>query len=100
MYGPRLMEFKQTMEPAKKLFTEEIKEFTKQYDFLGKMTIEEEPDIETLDYIYSFKILNGTPQEKLDSAHHEIFTHMKRFSKEKGIYDFYLNSIIWLNRGD
>ncbi len=96
MYGSRLMEFKRSMEPAKKIFTEEIKEFTKRYDFLGDMTIEEEPDLETLDYIFIFEVLNGTSKDKVDSTLVEIYDHMEEFTKENGIHEFYMNMAIFL----
>lgn len=91
-----LMKFQRSMEPAKKIYTDEIAKFTEKFDFLGEMTILEEPDIATMDYIYSFKAFNGTSREKLDSTLLEIYNHMEKFSKAKGIDEFCKNTIIWL----
>ena len=96
MYGPRLMEFVRSMEPAKEMFTAEILEFAKQYDFLGEMTIDEMPDLETLDYLYTFEVLNGTSKEKVDSTLVEIYDYMEDFTKKNGIYEFFLNMAIFL----
>lgn len=82
------------MEPAKELYTNEIKEFAKKYDALGEMTLKERPDIDTVDYIYSFEKLNGVSQEKFDLIHEEIYSHMQQFSKEHNIQEFYTNVII------
>ena len=35
------------MENSKEIYSREIEDFTKKYPNLGKMTIEEEPDIDT-----------------------------------------------------
>ena len=35
----------------------ELKKFTKKYDFLGEITLSEEPDIDTMDRIYSIENL-------------------------------------------
>jgi type I site-specific restriction-modification system R (restriction) subunit len=80
--------FRKRMEPAKELYTEEIIDFTKKYDALGKLTIIEEPDIDTQEYIYSFEKLNGTSQEELDRISIEIMNHMEKFSKANGIENF------------
>ena len=48
------------MEPAKKIYTKEIKKFAENYDFLGEMVLREEPDIDTQDYIFIFEKLNGS----------------------------------------
>lgn len=92
----RLDKFKKRMEPAKKLYTQELMEFTKKYDDLGKMTLIEEPDIDTQEYIYSFEKLNGACQEDLDEIFLEICNHMKHFSKSNGIEGFWQNVRIWL----
>ena len=72
-----LDKFKQEMEPAKKIYTEEIKKLAENYDFLGEMKIREEPDIDTQDYVYVFKNLNGTSEEVLDKTLNEMYLHMK-----------------------
>lgn len=54
----RLDKFKEEMLPAKELYTAEIKDFAKNYDFLGEMILEEMPDIDTQDYIICFEKLN------------------------------------------
>ena len=94
----RLEQFKLRMEGAKKIYTEELKRFAKKYDFLGEMTLEEEPDIDTLDYIYSFNKLNGTDEEVLDLAFSEINDHMEEFSKSNGIYEYCENAVILFYR--
>ena len=92
----RLDLFKERMEPAKELYTREILDFTRKYDALGEMTLIEEPDIDTQEYIYSFENLNGTSQEELDEIFLEICNHMKHFSKSRGIEGFWQNVRIWL----
>jgi type I site-specific restriction-modification system R (restriction) subunit len=91
----RLDLFKKEMEPAEKLYTQELREFSKRYDVLGKMTLIEEPDIDTQEYIYSFEKLNGTSPERIDEIYLEIFKHMRGFSKENGIEEFSQNVRIW-----
>ena len=92
----RLEKFKQEMEPAKKIYAKEITSFAKNYDFLGKMTLREEPDIDTQDYIFCFEKLNGTPESVLDKTLTELYDHMDEFSKAKGIDKFSKNASIWL----
>ena len=94
----RLEQFKLRMEGPKKIYTEELKRFVKKYDFLGEMTLVEEPDIETLDYLYYFNKLNGTSKETLDSTLLEIYNHMDDFSKANGIYEYCENAVILFNR--
>ena len=60
------------------------------------MTLHEQPDIDTMDYIYSFKKLNGASQEELDAIHDEIHEHMEKFSKEHGIHEFYMNTVLYI----
>ena len=92
-----LDKFKQEMEPAKKIYTEEIKKLAENYDFLGEMRILEEPDIDTQDYVYVFKNLNGTSEEVLDKTLKEMYVHMKAFSKANQICEFYINATISLD---
>lgn len=92
----RLDKFKKEMEPSKELYTQEITDFAKQYDVLGEMTLIEQPDIDTQEYIYSFEKLNGTPQKDLDRILLEIYDHMESFSRQKGIEKFYQWARIWL----
>ena len=92
----RLEKFRREMEPAKELYTKELEDFTKKYDSIGNMTLKEEPDIDTLDYIFSFERLNGTAASDLDEILLEISNHMKEFSKANGITKFYQNAVIWL----
>lgn len=87
--------FKREMNPAKKIYTKELKDFAKRYDFLGEMTIHEDPDIDTQDYIYSFKNLNGTSKEVIDQTLTELNDHMKEFSKANGIWEFFINTYIF-----
>lgn len=93
-----LDEFKREMEDAKKIYTKEIKNFAKNYDFLGEMEITEEPDIDTQDYIYSFEKLNGTSIDVLDTTLKELYVHMKEFSKAQGIYEYSRHAIISFKR--
>lgn len=64
------------------------------FEVLGEMSMRERPDIDTMYYIYTFEKLNGTSQEELDSIHAKLYSHMKKFSKENGIHDFYMHSVI------
>lgn len=92
----RLERFKREMEPAKELYTKEIKNFAKNYDFLGEMTLQELPDIDTQDYIFRFEKLNGTSEDVLDQTLSELYDHMDEFSKAKKIEEFSRNASIWL----
>ena len=91
-----LERFKREMEPARQLYAREIRDFAKKFDALGEMTMEEFPDIDTQDYIFAFKKVNGTSEEELDRIHDEISKHMKEFSRLNGIEKFSINARIWL----
>lgn len=52
------------------------------------MKILEEPDIDTQDYVYVFKNLNGTSEKVLDKTLKEMYVHMKAFSNANGINEF------------
>ena len=84
------------MEKPKEIYAREIGNFTKRYPNLGKMTIEEEPDIDVQEYIFSFENLNGTSQDELDKIYLEIADHMDEFSKNNGIEEFSKWTVIWL----
>ena len=84
------------MEKPKELYTAEIKDFTEKYSCLGKFTILEEPDIDTLDYIFSFEKLNGTTEDELNKILLEIYDHMEEFCQINGIEEFYQNARVWL----
>lgn len=86
--------FKEEMEPAKELYMNEIKEFAKNYDFLGEMTLQELPDIDTQEYIFRFEKLNGTSEDVLDTTLKELYLHMREFSKVHGIDKFARNAVI------
>ena len=88
--------FRKRMEPVEKLYTNEISDFAKRYDVLGKMTLKEIPDIDTQEYIYCFEKVNGTPQEELDKILLEICDHMDEFSKVNNIENFNRTVNIWL----
>ena len=90
----RLEQFKLEMEGPKRIYTEELKRFVKKYDFLGEMTLVEEQDIETLDYLYYFNKLNGSEKEILDSALSEIYEHMGEFSRKSNIDEYCRNAVI------
>ena len=92
----RLSKFQKEMEPAKEIYTKELENFAKKYDSIGKMELKEEPDIDTMDYIYSFKKMNGATTEELDQIQLELYDHMEEFSKANGITKFYQNARIWL----
>lgn len=94
MSEPRFMKFKREMEPAEKIYTKEIERFSKKFDALGTMELKEVPDIDTLDYVYSFEKLNGTKEEELDEILEKLYSHMENFSKNKGIGEFSRNTII------
>ena len=70
----------------------------KNFYTLDKLTILEEPDIDTQEYIYSFQKLNGTSEDVLDKALGEFYDHMRAFSIENGIYEFSRNAIISFER--
>ena len=78
----RLEKFKQEMENSKKIYTQELETFAKKYDFLGEVTLREEPDIDTQDYIFCFEKTNGTSEETLDKTLKELYDHMDEFSKK------------------
>lgn len=90
----KLEEFQQEMEPLKEKFTAELKEYVKKYDFLGDLTIIEEPDIDTSDYIFSFEKLNDVKKEVIDSAIHEIEKHMLAYTKANNLENFARNACI------
>ena len=94
----RLEKFKQEMEPAKEIYTKEITDFAKNYDFLGKMTLEEDPDIDTQDYVFCFENVNGTREDILDKTLTELYRHMKGFSKINNIDKFSRNVVITYKR--
>ncbi|MBQ7929176.1 MAG: hypothetical protein IJ287_10630 [Methanobrevibacter sp.] len=91
-----LDKFKKEMEPSKELYAQEIKDFSKKFDAIGEMTLIEQPDIDTQEYIFSFEKINGTSQKELDEILMEIYTHMEKFSKQKGIERFYQCARVWL----
>ena len=88
--------FSKEMSDAEKMYTKELKSFAKRFNVLGEMKIRKRPDIDTMDYIYSFEKLNGTSQEELDLIHDKLYRHMKEFSKENGIHNFYMHTVIYL----
>ena len=94
-----LDEFKKEMAPAEKIFREELQKFAENYDFLGEMTLTEQPDIDTQEYIYTFKKLNGTSRKVLHKTLNEIYDHMAEFSKSNDISEFSRKTII-LFEGD
>lgn len=94
----KIDEFRMEMEEPKKIYTEELGRFSKKYDFLDEFTIVEEPDIDTVDYIYHFNNINGTSKEIINSARDEMYNHMVKFSKSNGIDDFSRNAHIFIKR--
>ena len=94
----KIDEFRMEMEEPKRIYSEELKRFTQRYDFLSEFTLIEDPDIDTLDYVYYFNNLNGTSKEILRSTLSEIYDHMDKFSESKGIDEYCENVTIILNR--
>ena len=94
----QLNKFKREMEPAKNLYTRELKRFAQNYDFLGEIRLTEEPDIDTQDYIFAFEKLNGTSEDILDTTLKELYAHMAKFSKDNEIYEFCRNATISYQR--
>ena len=94
----KIDEFRMEMEEPKKIYTEELGRFSKKYDFLDDFTIVEEPDIDTVDYIYHFNNINGTSKEIIISARDEMYNHMVKFSKSNGIDAFSRNAHIFIKR--
>lgn len=94
----QLEKFKIEMEPAKEIYTKELESFARKFDAIGEMTIQEQPDIDTMDFLYSFKRMNGASQEELDAIHRELYDHMDNFAKANGIHDFCMHSVISLRR--
>ena len=92
----RLSKFQKEMEPAKEIYTKELENFAKKYDSIGEMSLKEVPDIDTMDYIYSFEKLNGTTTDELERILIELYDHMDEFSKANGIKKFNQNATIWL----
>lgn len=94
----KLDKFKEEIKPAKKIYTAELENFAKKFDAIGEMTLKEQPDIDTMDFLYSFKQLNGASEEELDKIQCELYNHMNSFAKEKGISEFCMHSVISLRR--
>ena len=92
----RLELFRKRMEPSEKLYTSEIIDFTEKFDELGEMTLIEDPDIDTQEYIYQFEKLNGTTEEALDKILIEICNHMDKFTKNNRIEQFDQYVCIWI----
>ena len=49
MMSSKLKQFKNEMAPAKEIYKNELMDFAKKYDFLGEMSLREEPDLDTHD---------------------------------------------------
>lgn len=88
--------FRKEMEQAEKIYSKELRDYAKKFPVLGEMSLRERPDIDTLDYIYSFKKRHRASQEELDLIHDEIHAHMEKFSKENGIHEFYMNTVLYI----
>lgn len=88
--------FRKRMEQTEKIYSRELRDYAMKFPVLGEMSLRERPDIDTLDYIYSFKKTTEASQEDLDLIHSEIYDHMEKFSKEKGIHEFYMNTVIYI----
>ena len=77
------------LEEIQEIFMKELKNFTSKYDFLGEITLRVEPDIDTLDFIYSIEILNEKRMDELDYVVVEISRHMRELSKQNNMYNEY-----------
>ena len=86
----------ENLEETHEIFMGELKDFTKKYDFLGEITLTVEPDIDTLDFIYSFENLNGKRMDELGPVVVEISRHMREFSKQNNIYDYFVDVCFFL----
>ena len=98
----RLEKFKKEMEPAKEIYTKEIKDYAEKFDALGEMTLRERPDIDTLDYIYSFE--KGITAYYNRHGYHKNSIHLLSFRRKNtavGVSDYsdlahlYPRSQIW-----
>ncbi len=94
----RLEKFKSEMEGAKEIYTKELESYAKKFDAIGEMTMREQPDIDTMDFLYSFKRRNSASQEELDAIHRDLYEHMDNFAKANGIHDFCMHSVISLRQ--
>ena len=86
----------ENLDETQEIFMKELEDFTKRYDFLGEITLRVEPDIDTMDFIYSFENLNGKRMDELGSVVVEISRHMREFSKQKDIYDYFKDVCFFL----
>ena len=86
----------ENLEETQEIFMNELKDFTQKYDFLGEITLKVEPDIDTLDFIYSFENLNGKRMDELSPVVVEISRHMREFSKQNNIYDYFVDVCFFL----
>lgn len=77
-------------------YSREIEDFTEKYGCLAKMTLMEEPDIDTQEYIFSFESVEGTSQKELDEIFLEVTAHMEEFSKRNGIEKFSRCAMVWI----
>jgi len=86
----------ENLDDTQRIFMDELEDFTGRYDFLGEITLTVEPDIDTMDFIYSFENLNGKRMDELGSTVVEISRHMREFSKRNDIYDYFVDVCFFL----
>lgn len=58
------------------------------------MSIKMQPDIDTMDFIYSFERVDGVTEDQINQILDELCIHMRTFCKGNNIWDFYLNVVI------
>ena len=96
LIGEIMKKVYENLEETQEIFMNELKDFTQKYDFLGEITLKVEPDIVTLDFIYSFENLNGKRMDELSPVVVEISRHMREFSKQNNIYDYFVDVCFFL----
>lgn len=96
LIGEIMKKVYENLEETQEIFMNELKDFTQKYDFLGEITLKVEPDIDTLDFIYSFENLNGKRMDELSPVVVEISRHMREFSKQNNIYDYFVDVCFFL----
>lgn len=76
------------MQPSMEAYSREIEDFTEKYGCLAKMTLMEEPDIDTREYIFSFESV----KEHLKKSWMKYFLKLpptwRNFQKEMELKNF------------
>jgi hypothetical protein len=90
----KIDKFQESMKASKELYTKELERYARQYSALSERTLKERPDIDTMDYLYSFKRTDGICDEELDMILGDLYNHMNEFARANGISEFYMHSVI------